>query len=120
MANAWHKIRPQDIEPLLYLMEHAEAQGAFGHALGYLAKVERIDSLRPEVQSRRFRLLAGTVVDHLRRKKLAPAMEAVERLAALPQAQQGARPAVVAALRAVVSVLRGDAESTKACCAEVE
>ena len=120
VAKAWHKIRPQDVEPLLYLMDDAEARGAFGDALAYLTKVERIDSLRPEVQRRRFRLLAGTVVDHLRRKKLAPTMEAVERLAALAQAQQGDRPAVVAALRAVVNVLRGDAESANACCADVE
>src|SRR5438128_2175070 len=61
VAKAWHKIRPQDVEPLLYLMDDAEARGAFGDALAYLTKVERIDSLRPEVQRRRFRLLAGTV-----------------------------------------------------------
>lgn len=120
VAKAWHKIRPQDVEPIVFLMEDAEARGALGNAVGYLTKLERIDSLRPDVPHRQFRLLAFTVLDHLRRKKLMPSVDALERLALLPQTPHGEGPTVVAALHAVVGVLRRDAESTSACCAEVE
>jgi hypothetical protein len=89
VAKTWHTIRPQDIEPILHLMEDAEARGAFGDALGYLKKVEQIDRLRPDVQRRRLRLLAGSVVDCLRQKKPGQAADAVARLAGLPDAQQG-------------------------------
>jgi hypothetical protein len=120
VAKAWHKIRPGDAEPILHLMDDAEARRAFGTAIGLLAKLERIDSLRPDVQRRRFRLLAGAVIDHVRRKKLAHAMEEVARLAALPEPQQGDRPAVVAALRALVHGVRGDADAMASCCADVD
>ena len=120
VAKTWHKIRPQDVEPILHLMDEAEARRAFGDALRYLTKVERIDSLRPDVQRRRLRFLAGSVIDDLRKKRPAQAADAVARLAGLPEAQQGDWPAVVAALRTAVSVVRGDADAMAACRAEVE
>src|ERR1019366_8758888 len=44
LAEAWHKIRPLDIEPILLLMEEKEKRNAFHTSLQYLAKAERIDS----------------------------------------------------------------------------
>jgi len=120
VATVWHKIRPQDVEPILHLMGDAESRRAFGTAIRYLTKLEQIDPLRPDVQRRRLRLLAGIVVVHVRLKRTAHAIEATDRLAARAEAQQGDWPAVVAALRAVVNVLCGDAEVTAACCADVE
>ena len=50
VAEAWHKIRPMDIEPILLLMEEKEKRNAFHTSLQYLAKAERIDSVHPAVR----------------------------------------------------------------------
>ena len=108
VAGAWHKIRPRDLEPVLRLMNAAEAHEAFSTALGYLAKVEQINSLHAGVLGTRFRLLVRGSLRHLQQRKPALAAEALPRISALPQAQQGDRPAILAALRYGVSAARGD------------
>ena len=62
----------------------------------------------PRCAARALRLLAGNVLALLRRTKPQWAAEKLAEMAALPEAQQGDRPAFVAALRFVVSALSGD------------
>ena len=120
VAAAWHKIRPRDIEPVLRLMHAAEARGSFRSALGYLATVEQIDGLHPGVRGTRLRLLAGNTLRHLQQKKPRLAADDLARMSALPHAQQGDRPALLAALGFVVSAARGNGEQAAACRADVE
>lgn len=108
VAEAWHKIRPKDLEPVLRLMNAAEARGAFGAALGYLTKVEQIDGLHAGVPGTRFRLVGRSALRHLQQKRPVLAADDLAEMSALPQARQGDRPALLAALRFGVSAARGD------------
>jgi hypothetical protein len=120
VAEAWHKIRPMDIEPILLLMEEKEKRNAFESSLKYLAKAERIDSVHPAVRQARLRLLAGAVLRHLQQKKPHLAEEKLAEMAGLPQSQQGDRPAFLAALRYMTGAVRGDTDAAAAHRAEVE
>jgi len=120
VAEAWHKIRPTDIEPILFLMEEKEKRNAFQSALQYLTKAERIDSVYPAVRQARLRLTAGAVLRHLRLKKPHLADEKLAEAAALPQSQQGDRPAFLAALRYMTDKVRGDDDRAASHRAEVE
>ena len=120
VAEAWHKIRPTDIEPILLLMEEKEKRNAFHTALQYLAKAERIDSVHPSVRRARLRLLAASALRHLQQKKPNLAEEKLAEMETLPQSQQGDRPAFLAALRYMVSAARGASDAAAAHRAEVE
>jgi hypothetical protein len=120
VAEAWHKIRPGDIEPVVRLMKMAETTGAFKLAREYAAKAERIDGLHPGVRGSRFRLLAGSALRHLQRRKPGFATEELAEMATLPLAQQGDGPPFLAALRFVSSSVGGDAEQAAASRADVE
>src|ERR1035438_3100682 len=120
VAEAWHKIRPMDIEPILLLMEEKEKRNAFHTSLQYLAKAERIDSVHPAVRRARLRLLAGSALRHLQQKKPNLAEEKVAEMGTLPQSQQGDRPAFLAALRYMVCAVRGASDGAAAPRAEVE
>lgn len=120
VAEAWHKIRPQDIEPILYLMEATEKRSAFPTALQYLVKAERIDGVHPTVRRARLRLLWKSAMRHVEQKKPALAEEKLAEMAALPQSQQGDRPAFLAALRHIVGAVRGDNKEAAVNRAEVE
>ena len=109
VTKAWNKALPGDIEPVLYLMQRAEEKKTFPAALGFLATAERIDGVHPAVRAARLRLLARSVLSHLQKKKPAPAEKALAQMAALPQVQQGDRPAFLAALRCMIAQQRGDA-----------
>ncbi len=119
MAKAWHKIRPMDIEPLLYLLQAAEQRNAFPSALTYLDKAERIDAVHSVVRASRLRLLAGSALRHLEQKKPHLAQEKLKTLAALPQSRQGDRPAFMAALGYVIAIERADVRVMNEMCAEV-
>ena len=108
VAKAWHKIRPMDIEPLLYLLQAAEKRHAFPSALTYLDKAERIDAVHSVVRASRLRLLTGSALRHLEQKKPHLAAEKLKTMAALPQSRQGDRPAFMAALGYVIAVEQGD------------
>jgi len=114
VAEAWHKIRPMDIEPILLLMEEKEKRNAFHTSLQYLAKAERIDSVHPAVRRARLRLLAGSVLRHLQQKKPNLAEEKLAEMETLPQAQQGDRPAFLAALRYMAGAVRGASDAAAA------
>jgi HPt (histidine-containing phosphotransfer) domain-containing protein len=120
VAEAWHKVLPLDIEPILLLMEEKEKRNAFHTSLQYLAKAERIDSVHPAVRRARLRLLAGSVLRHIQQKKPALAEEKLAEMETLPQSQQGDRPALLAALRYMVCAVRGAAGEALAQRAEVE
>jgi len=120
VAEAWHKIRPRDIEPILHLMEEKEKRSAFHTSLQYLAKAERIDSVHPAVRRARLRLLAGSALRHLQQKKPHLAEEKLAEMATLPQAQQGDRPAFLAALRYMVSEVQGAGDQAAAHRAEAQ
>ena len=108
VAKSWHKILPADLEPVLYLMESAERNAAFPTALDYLDRAERIDSLHPEVRTARLRLLARTAVRQLQKKDRVFLEATLDEMAALPQAQQGDRPALIAALRYIAAAAAGN------------
>jgi len=89
VAGRWRKLRPDDLEPVLYLMEQAEARDAFPTALSYLEDAERIDPVHTSVRSARLRLLAASAIRHLKQNKPHLAMEKIAVLAGLPQADHG-------------------------------
>jgi len=120
VAREWQRIRPQDIEPLLYLMKEAEKRNAFPSALSYLEKAERIDAVHSVVRSARLRLLAAAALRHLQQKKPHLAMEKIALLAALPQSQQGDRPALLAGLRALTYASSRDQAGATAAQKEME
>ena len=109
VAKEWHKIRPTDIEPLLFLMQDAEKREAYPSALTYLDKAERIDAVHSAVRAARLRLLAAGALRHLQQKKPHLAAEKLKIMAALPQSKQGDRPAFLAALSYLIGLYRHDA-----------
>jgi tetratricopeptide (TPR) repeat protein len=108
VSREWHRIRPGDLEPLLYLMQQAEKRNAFPTALSYLEKAERLDAVHSEVRAARLRLLAAGAMSHLQKKKPHLAAEKLALMASLPQSQQGDRPAFLAALRQLICKASGD------------
>lgn len=106
-AEAWHRALPGDIAPLLHLMEAAERRGALNKALANLEKAESLDGLNIEVRRARMRLLVSTAIRHLKQRKARLAGKDLAEIAPLPQAQQGDRPAFMAALAWVSSRLEG-------------
>ena len=113
VAKAWHKIRPDDLDPILHLMAQAQKRNAFPSALALLEKAERIDAVHPAVRAARLQLLAGAAVIYLQKNKPHLALEKIAEFEALPQSRQGDRPAFLAALRllvALVSKNRTDAD----------
>jgi tetratricopeptide (TPR) repeat protein len=108
VGREWHRIRPGDIEPLLYLLKQAEKRKAFSSALSYLEKAEHIDSVHTVVRAARLRLLAAGAMNHLQKKKPHLAAEKLALMARLPQAQQGDRPGFLAALRHLIREASGD------------
>jgi hypothetical protein len=109
VAERWCAALPNDIGPLLHLMQSAEARNAFQKAFKLMGRAEQIDGLNTEVRRARLRLLVSMAVRHLRENKPKLAEKNLRQIEALPQAQQGDRPAFVAALRYLCCLL-GDAK----------
>ena len=99
VAQRWHEQCPDDVRPLLHLMESTEKRNALKKALGHLEAAERIDRLNPDVRRARLRLLMATTVRHLKQKKPHLAEKDFAAIDALPEAQEGDRPVLVDALR---------------------
>jgi len=118
VAKAWHKILPGDIEPLLELISISDRNAAFHQALEYLTKAERIDSLHTRVRNARFRLTARNAMRQIQQRKGVLAEKTLDAVAALPQAQQGDRPALVTAMRYMASVAGANQERAAAYRAE--
>lgn len=109
VAGRWAAALPQDIPPVLYLMQSAEKSNALQKAYKLMERAERLDGLNPEVRKARLRLLIALATRHLQQKKTHLAEPELRQIEALPQAQQGDRPALAAALRWVGFTLRGEA-----------
>ncbi|MCO5168714.1 MAG: hypothetical protein M9894_20435 [Planctomycetes bacterium] len=109
VAERWHAALPDDPAPLLALATSAEARGALSLALRHVEQAEQRDALDPAVRRARMRLLVSAARRHAKQKKPHLLAKDVVALEALPEAQEGRRPALLAALRWVEAGLRGDA-----------
>jgi len=103
VAERWIEALPNDIPPLLYLMDAVEKRNALQKAFKYMERAERIDAVNSEVRRARLRLLVSIAIRHVKDRKTHLAEKDVLQIEALPQAQQGMRPAFVAALRYVIA-----------------
>jgi hypothetical protein len=108
VAERWTAALPHDIPPVLHLMQSAESTNALKRAFKLMEQAERLDGLNPDVRRARLRLLISLATRHLQQKKTHLAEPELKQFEALPQAQQGDRPALAAALRWVYWTLRGD------------
>jgi hypothetical protein len=107
VAWKYRVAHPNDASPLLYLMESSESRNALQRAFKYMQMAENLDGLNPEVRRARLRLLISMAIRHLKQKKTHLAERELLGLEALPQAQQGDRPAFVAALRWLSFLISG-------------
>jgi hypothetical protein len=107
-AEAWRRAHPQDLEPLLYLVQAAERRGAIRKALAFLAEAEALDRVHPDVRQSRFRLLLAGAERRLKEGKPALALNDLEQLAHEPRASEGDHPAYLLALRWLTAQQRGD------------
>jgi len=108
VALAWHEAAPGDSRPLLHLMASAEKRNALKLALKFLEKAEQIDAVNAEVRRARLRLWVATAIRHLKQKKPHLAEKDLREIAALPQAQEGDRPAFQTAMRWVWAAIKSD------------
>ena len=111
VALRWADAFPESPKPYLCLTESCEKRNALKKALKFLSEAEARDALNPAVRRARLRLLAATTVRHLKQNKPHLARKDFAQLDALPQAQEGDRPAFVCALRCLNSLLEGDREA---------
>lgn len=120
VARVWSKAIPTAIDPLLFLMEQAETRNAFPTAISWLDKAEKIDAVSSAVRSARLRLLVAAALRHLQQKKPHLAAQRLAEIAALPQSQQGDRPAFLATLRFLIAFVSRDKPGTDAARLEVD
>jgi hypothetical protein len=86
-------------------MQSAEKRNALTKALGYLEKAERLDGLNPDVKRARLRLLTATAIRHLKQQKTHLAQKDFAAIEALPQSNEGDRPAFLVALKTVGAII---------------
>jgi hypothetical protein len=108
VAELWRRIRPQDIKPLLYLMESAEKRGAYRKSLKHLGEAEELDRLNPEVGRAKLRLLLSAAIHNLKQRKVRLVMVEIERMEALPEVREGEIAALASALRFLCAALDKD------------
>lgn len=120
VAQEWCRFRPDDLDPVLHLMEGAEERNAIPTALSFLAAAEKIDAVHPKVRSARLRLLVAAAMNQLRQNKPHLAMQRLIQIEALPQLQQGARRAFVPAMLHLLALVSKDVSKAAAALHEVE
>jgi hypothetical protein len=108
VAELWRRIRPEDIKPLLYLMESAEKRGAYQKSLKHLAEAEELDRLNPEVRRAKLRLLFSAAIHKLKQRKTRLVMLEIARMEALPAVREGEIAALASALRFLCAGLEKD------------
>lgn len=118
VAERWCAARPNDIPPLLHLMQSAEKRNALQKAFKFMERAERIDGLNADVRRARLRLLVAKAVRHLRENNWKLSAKDLLLIEALPESRQGDRPAFVAALRFVWCLLRDAKQDAAAAHAE--
>ncbi len=119
IAGQWAAALPKDIPPVLHLMQSAEKTNALKRAFKLMEQAETLDALNPDVRRARLRLLISLATRHLQQKKIHLAEPELLQMEALPQAQQGDRPALLGALRWVYWTLGGDVTQAAAASASV-
>src|SRR5260370_14686141 len=62
VAAAWRRALPDDVRPLLHLMDSAAQRDALQKAIGYAEEAERLDPLNSTVPTRRMRLLTAGLI----------------------------------------------------------
>ncbi len=120
VAALWHQAQPENVAPLLWLMESAEKRSAFKKSLAFLEQAEQLDRLNPEVRRFKLRLLTAGILRSLNQNKSHLAAQAIDRMAALPEEQDGKLSAVICALRLVCSTLDNQPEIAKRYQAELQ
>ena len=113
-AEAWHAAYPDDLEPLLYLIEAAEKRGALRKALGFVAKAEALNRLHPQLRDSRFRLLLASAERRIRDARATLAAADLERLTQEPQANDGDTRAYVLALNWALAQKMADTAGAQA------
>jgi hypothetical protein len=120
VAELWRQSQPQDVAPLLWLMESAEKRGAYQKSLKFLEEAEQLDRVNPEVRKAKLRLLAAGVLRRLRERKTQLAAQGIGRIEALPDALDGNLAPFVSALRGACAALENDLEAVTRHEAELE
>ena len=108
IAQTWHRLLPQDPQPLLRLSALAEERNALKLALKHLSAAEPIDALNPAVRKARLRLTLATAWRHFKDRKPHLVEQDLADLDALPAMREGDRPALLSALRAAWHAMRQD------------
>ena len=108
IAQTWHRLLPQDPQPLLRLSALAEDRNALKLALKHLSAAEAIDALNPAVRKARLRLTLATAWRHFKDRKPHLVEQDLADLDALPAMRDGDRPALLSALRAAWHAMRQD------------
>lgn len=108
VAERWRKVRPQEIQPLLHLMESAEKRNALKKSLKYLEQAEELDRLSPAVRRAKARLLISSAVRHLRQHRAHLVPAEIEQLLAVPEVHPGDVSALAIALRWCCAAVDGD------------
>ncbi len=107
-AEAWRRVHPDDLEPLLYLIRAAERRGAIRKALTFLADAEVLDRVHPEVRQSRFRLLLAGAERRIKEGKLALALDDLQQLTHEPRSSEGDHQAYLLALHWIAVQQLGD------------
>ncbi len=107
-AEAWRRVHPDDLEPLLYLLRAAERRGAIRKALTFLADAEALDRVHPEVRQSRFRLLLAGAERRIKEGKLALALDDLQQLTHEPRSSEGDHQAYLLALHWIAVQQLGD------------
>lgn len=107
-AEAWRRAHPQDLAPLLYLIQVTERRGAVRKALQFLAEAEALDRVHPEVRQSRFRLLLAGAERRIKDKKATLALDDLAQLAQEPRASEGDHRVYLLALSLVAAQQQAD------------
>lgn len=108
IAEKWHMADPQNITPLLNLIESAEKRKAYKKGLALVTKAEKLDELNPVVRRARLRLLMANAKRHITQKKPHLLDKDIMDIQAAPQIREGDRPALVGCLNWAACLLRSD------------
>jgi hypothetical protein len=121
VAERWHNARPQDVEPLLFLISAFESRKAYPTALRYLAEAEKIDGLNPDVRKARLRITCANFYRQIQQRPVrAGADKTLAAIGEMPQTLQGDRPAFVRALHYMLALYKQDFSGAEIHRSEIE
>ena len=115
VLERWHEAIPDDSRPLLLLAEAARLRKAFTKALQYLDKAEKCDALNPKVKRARLKMWVSKAGAHLKQKKPHLVEKDCLELDAIPQCQEGDKPAFIVGLRWLAAAQAGNKQAQQEC-----